>query len=123
MTYPADIAQSPRIAALVLAGGRARRLDGADKPGLVISDRSLLATVAAAAVDAGASRLVIVGPNRPDLDLELAAGPGQAPAVEFTMEHPSGAGPVPALRAGLSRVVEPWLLLLAADLPFLRGSQ
>jgi molybdopterin-guanine dinucleotide biosynthesis protein A len=29
---------------------------------------------------------------------------------------------VPALRAGLALVTEPWLLLLAADLPFLRDS-
>jgi molybdopterin-guanine dinucleotide biosynthesis protein A len=29
---------------------------------------------------------------------------------------------VPALRAGLALITEPWLLLLAADLPFLRDS-
>jgi molybdopterin-guanine dinucleotide biosynthesis protein A len=43
-------------------------------------------------------------------------------AIDFTTERPPGAGPVPALRAGLLLVTEPWLLLLAADLPFLRDS-
>jgi len=50
-----------------------------------------------------------------------AALPGE-PHVEFTSERPHGAGPVPALRAGLALITEPWLLLLAADLPFLRDS-
>lgn len=97
---------------MLLAGGRASRLGGADKPGITIRGRSLLAVVAEAAADAGASRVVVVGPARP--------GPGGIPA-EFTSEQPPGAGPVPALRAGLARVTEPWLLLLAADLPFLTG--
>ena len=97
---------------MLLAGGRARRLGGTDKPGIAIGGRTLLARVAAAAADAGASRVVVVGPARPV--------PGRIPA-EFTTEEPPGAGPVPALRAGLARVAEPWLLLLAADLPFLNG--
>lgn len=100
------------VAAVVLAGGRASRLGGADKPGITIGGRSLLASVAAAAADAGAVRIVVVGPPRPELT---------APAVEFTSEQPPGAGPVPALQAGMARVTETWLLLLAADLPFLRG--
>lgn len=100
------------VAAVLLAGGQASRLGGADKPGITIGRRSLLATVAAAATDAGASRIIVVGPARAG----LAAG-----HLEFTSEQPPGAGPVPALRAGVARVAEPWLLLLAADLPFLRG--
>ncbi len=42
--------------------------------------------------------------------------------MEFTCEEPPGAGPVPALRAGLAQVREPWIFLLAADLPFLTGA-
>ena len=41
--------------------------------------------------------------------------------VEFASEDPPGAGPVPALRAGLAKVTAPWVLVLAADLPFLTG--
>jgi molybdenum cofactor guanylyltransferase len=40
-----------------------------------------------------------------------------------TREDPPGAGPVPALRAGLAEVGAPWVAVLAADLPFVRGDQ
>jgi molybdopterin-guanine dinucleotide biosynthesis protein A len=115
-----------QIAAVVLAGGRASRLGGADKPSIRILGRSLLATVTRAAIGAGASRIVIVGPPRPDLVAEVVDGfpqPDSAAGVsiEFTTEHPPGSGPVPALRAALEVVAEPRLVLLAADLPFLRA--
>ena len=66
----------------------------------------------------------MVGPDRPELVDELISEPewtGQ-PCIEFACERPPGAGPVPALRAGLERVAEPLLLLLSADLPFLTGA-
>ena len=53
MTHPAPLL---RFDAVVLAGGRARRLDGAAKPLLVHRGTTLLAT-ALAAVD-GAERIV-----------------------------------------------------------------
>jgi molybdopterin-guanine dinucleotide biosynthesis protein A len=111
------------LAAVVLAGGRATRLGGADKPAITIQGRSLLSTAVWAALNAGVSRVVIVGPPRPGLIRELAGEPPRSAgvAVEFTTEQPPGAGPVPAVRAGLELISEPWLLLLAADLPFLRG--
>ncbi|HEY7487450.1 MAG TPA: NTP transferase domain-containing protein [Streptosporangiaceae bacterium] len=93
--------------AVILAGGAARRLGGADKPGLLVGGQPLIVTVAAAV--AGARRLVIVGPPRPEL-----------PRAIVVREDPPGAGPVPALRAGLAEVAAPWTVLLAADLPFLR---
>ncbi len=106
------------LAAVILAGGRARRLGGADKPGIVVGEQTLVAAVAAAAAGAGAGQLVLVGPPRPELGGLLAGDP-----VEFTSEQPPGAGPVPALAAGLVLVRAPWVLLLAADLPFLRSWQ
>jgi molybdopterin-guanine dinucleotide biosynthesis protein A len=106
----------PPTAAVMLAGGRAGRLGGADKPGIEVGGRSMLASVAAAAAGAGARHLVVVGPARPAGMLPAGM------AIDFTTERPPGAGPVPALRAGLLLVTEPWLLLLAADLPFLRDS-
>ncbi len=92
--------------AVVLAGGSARRLGGADKPGLRVGDSTLIERVAAAVCDAG--RLVIVGPARAGLD-----------AAIVTREDPPGGGPVPALAAGLVHVRAPWVAMLAADLPFL----
>jgi molybdopterin-guanine dinucleotide biosynthesis protein A len=97
--------------AVVLAGGRASRLGGVDKPGLRVGTRTLLASVVSAASAAGARRIVVVGPDRPELPGGLA----------FVREEPPGSGPVPALRRGLAEVSAPTVLVLAADLPFLRA--
>jgi len=114
------LAAEARLAAIVLAGGRARRLGGVDKPGIKLGQRSLAGAVVMAATQAGVSRVVIVGPERPELAAELAGD--AVTAIEYTCERPAGAGPVPALRAGLDLVTEPRLLLLAADLPFLTAA-
>ena len=107
----------------MLAGGQARRLGGIDKPGIRLGRPSLVGVVVTAALLAGASRVVVVGPDRPELAGELAGevGAGRQALITFASEHPPGAGPVPALRAGLDHIAAPWLLLLAADLPFLTG--
>jgi molybdenum cofactor guanylyltransferase len=102
------------VDAVVLAGGRASRLGGADKPALVVGERSLLASVIAAAAAAGARVVVVVGPPRPGL--VLTAG-----QLRVVREEPPGSGPVPALRRGLAEVAAPWVLVLAADLPFIRA--
>ncbi|GAA0374689.1 hypothetical protein GCM10009530_26510 [Microbispora corallina] len=94
--------------AVILAGGRAERLGGADKPGALVGGRPLVERVAAAV--AAARALVVVGPPRTGL------------RAVFTREDPPGGGPVPALRAGLAEVAAPWVALLAADLPFLTAA-
>ena len=101
----------PVFDAVVLAGGRASRLGGIDKPGVRVGPRTLLASVVSAATAAGARRIVVVGPDRPEL-------PG---GLVFVREEPPGSGPVPALRRGLAEVSAPTVLVLAADLPFLRA--
>lgn len=93
--------------AVVLAGGAARRLGGADKPGLTVGLGTLLEGVLAAVADAG--RTVVVGPER------LTSRP-----VRWAREQPPGGGPVAALAAGLPQVSAPVVVLLATDLPFLR---
>jgi molybdopterin-guanine dinucleotide biosynthesis protein A len=98
---------------IVLAGGRAARLGGADKPGLRVGERTLLDSVVAAGTEAGAQPIIVVGPDRP----------GLAGAPRFVREQPPGAGPVPALRRGLTELGQaPWAAVLAADLPFLRAA-
>jgi molybdenum cofactor guanylyltransferase len=98
---------------IVLAGGRAARLGGADKPGLRVGDRTLLESVVTAGTQAGARPVIVVGPDRP----------GLAGAPRFVREEPPGAGPVPALRRGLAELGQaPWVAVLAADLPFLRAA-
>jgi molybdopterin-guanine dinucleotide biosynthesis protein A len=98
----------------VLAGGQARRLGGADKPGVTVGGRTLAEHVVDAA--AQASSVVVVGPERPELRLLRASG-----GLRFVREDPPGAGPVAALRRGIAEVREPWVAVLAADLPFLRA--
>jgi molybdenum cofactor guanylyltransferase len=110
---------------VILAGGRASRLAGADKPGLAVAGVPMLASVAVAAVAAGTRQLIIVGPVRRGLvaDALARATAGLRGGVTTVREEPPGGGPVPALRRGLAEVTAPWLALLAADLPFLTGDQ
>jgi molybdopterin-guanine dinucleotide biosynthesis protein A len=118
--------------AVVLAGGRGTRLGGADKPGLVVGRRTLLGSVVWSVTEAGASRVVVVGPQRPAAFGAATLGPGTGSLaaggpgarggeqVRYTRENPPGGGPVAALRCGLAEVSAPDVVLLAADLPFLR---
>jgi molybdopterin-guanine dinucleotide biosynthesis protein A len=114
----------PEFDAVILAGGRAARMGGADKPSLTVGGTPLLVSVAQAAAAAGATRLVLVGPPRPGVVAAslatLAAGrPGW---LAWVREEPPGGGPVAGLRRGLAEVSAPWLAVLAADLPFLTGT-
>ncbi|MCP3819327.1 molybdenum cofactor guanylyltransferase [Streptomyces sp. A3M-1-3] len=92
--------------AIVLAGGAAKRLGGADKPGLSVGGRALLDRVLSACPDAGVT--VVVGGRRPT-----------ARPVVWTREEPAGGGPLTALDAGVRRTSAESLLVLSADLPFL----
>ena len=95
--------------ALILAGGRARRLGGADKPALQVGGRTLLDRVVEAC--AACSRTIVVGPaRRTERD------------VITLREDPPGGGPVAALAAGLPEVLDDVVALLAADLPFLTSA-
>ncbi|MDR3080955.1 MAG: molybdenum cofactor guanylyltransferase [Streptomyces sp.] len=92
--------------AVVLAGGAARRLGGADKPGVRVGGRTLLDRVLAAC--SGAATTVVVAERRPT-----------AHPVVWAREEPPGAGPVAALDAGLRRTTAAYVVVLSADLPFL----
>ncbi|WP_330466902.1 NTP transferase domain-containing protein [Streptomyces longwoodensis] len=92
--------------AVVLAGGGARRLGGADKPGLRVGGRALLDRVLSACADARTT--VVVADPRPTVR-----------PVTWAREDPPGAGPVAALDAGLRRTGADRVVVLSADLPFL----
>jgi molybdopterin-guanine dinucleotide biosynthesis protein A len=99
---PADL----RWDAVVLAGGRARRLGGVVKPLVRVGDRTLLDAAMSAA--AGADRVVVVG--------EVPVPPG----VLQTLEEPPHGGPAAGLAAGVAALgpeLAPWTLVLAGDLP------
>lgn len=101
-----DAAHDASYDAVVLAGGAARRLGGADKPGLRVGGRALLDRVLAACADAGTT--VVVADPRPT-----------ARPVRWAREEPPGAGPVAALDAGLRHTTADAVVVLSADLPFL----
>jgi molybdopterin-guanine dinucleotide biosynthesis protein A len=89
--------------AIVLAGGRAKRLGGAPKADLAVDGRSLLDRTLDAV--SGATRIVVVG------DVE-------APGAVVVQEEPRFAGPAAAIGAGLPEVTSPWVLIAACDYPF-----
>lgn len=97
---------SPRRGAVVLTGGTAARMDGADKAsielgGVTLLERALAATVTAVEV-------VVVGEQVPT-----------SRPVTWTRERPSGGGPAAGLLAGLDRFLHrPDLVaVLAVDMP------
>jgi molybdopterin-guanine dinucleotide biosynthesis protein A len=97
---------TPEHDAIVLAGGRGRRLGGASKPDVILAGRRLIDRALDAA--AGARRVVVVAPA------------GVAPeGVLVTLEDPPGGGPVAGLAAGLAALPEgpPLVLVLACDVP------
>ncbi|MGW2728261.1 NTP transferase domain-containing protein [Streptomyces sp. NPDC001494] len=95
--------------AVVLAGGAARRLGGADKPAVRVGGRALLDRVLTAC--AGAATTVVVAGARPT-----------ARPVRWAREEPSGGGPVAALEAGLRLTTAEYAAVLSADLPFLEAA-
>ncbi|CAM3815460.1 NTP transferase domain-containing protein [Smaragdicoccus niigatensis] len=97
-----------RADAIILAGGRATRMGGVDKPGLIVGGRSMLAT--AIDVVSECATVVVVGPQR-----DLPAG------IVQVQESPAGSGPVSGIAAGLAALPagSEFVVVLAADLPFI----
>lgn len=91
--------------AIVLAGGRATRLGGADKAAVEIAGRTLLERCLAAV--AAASAVVVVGDERPT-----------SREVTWVREHPAYGGPVAGLYAGLDVLAPDGpVVVLAVDMP------
>lgn len=90
------------IGAVVLCGGTARRLGGADKASLRVGDRSLLERALAAV--AGVDEVVVVG--------------DPVPGVRTVREQPAGGGPAAGLMAGVEALPGVGLVVaLAVDMP------
>ena len=115
-----------RFDAVVLAGGRAARLGGVPKPGIVVGGASLLDRALAATRDA--ERTVVVGPPG-TLPADVA------PGVLLTREEPPFGGPVAGIDAGLRALAAapaedparsedpaPHVLVLAVDVPRARAA-
>ncbi|MFS8098737.1 molybdenum cofactor guanylyltransferase [Lentzea alba] len=90
-------------AAIILTGGKGERLGGVDKAALSYRDATLLDHVLSVVDDA--SQVVVVGPEK---DL---------PNVLWAREDPPGGGPLAGLAAGLAKITEDWVAVLAVDQP------
>ena len=97
--------------AVVLAGGRASRLGGADKASIEVGGRTLLARALDALVDA--AEVVVVGD----------AVPTERP-VTFCREDPRHGGPVAGLLTGVDALLRSprSLGVLAVDMPHVTAS-
>lgn len=98
--------ETPRTGAVILTGGSAVRLGGADKASVELGGLTLLEHALGALVDI--DEVVVVG----------EAVPTSRP-VTFTREDPSGGGPAAGLLAGLGCFARTptWVLALAVDMP------
>jgi molybdopterin-guanine dinucleotide biosynthesis protein A len=104
---------SERFGAVLLAGGRASRMGGVDKPGLLVDGVSMRDRAIAAVVSVGADPIVVVGP-------EPAASGASHDTVRWMREDPPFSGPAAAVVAGLTAEgadATEWTFLLACDLP------
>jgi molybdopterin-guanine dinucleotide biosynthesis protein A len=92
--------------AVILAGGQAARLGGADKASVEVDGRTLLTHALEAVIDA--AEVVVVGEPVPT----------DRP-VTFTVESPRYGGPVAALLTGRDALLRttPTLAVLAVDMP------
>lgn len=94
-----------RFDAIVLCGGEARRLGGADKGSVIVGGKDLLERALEAV--ASAERAIAVGPSR-----------AMGSAVMWTREDPPGGGPVAGIAAGMRLVEEEVVVVLGVDFPF-----
>ncbi|KRA24230.1 hypothetical protein ASD65_07200 [Microbacterium sp. Root61] len=106
----------PSCGAILLAGGRATRVDGAAKPLFEVGGTTLLAAAVAAARSVPCAPITVVGP-REDAAVE------DADALEWLREDPPFGGPAAAIVAALHAwdgregPLPEWTLVLACDLP------
>jgi molybdenum cofactor guanylyltransferase len=102
------------FAAIVLAGGAARRMGGVDKAARVVAGRPMLHRVLEAVADAAPR--VVVGAAA-----DLLCGVVGQRGVLQTRERPAGGGPVAATAAGMAMLgpATATVAMLAADLPLL----
>jgi molybdopterin-guanine dinucleotide biosynthesis protein A len=97
------------ILAAILAGGRGRRLGGADKGALLVGGRSIIA-----------GQVELLRQLTPHL--VIVAGDGSAYAhldVPVIADETAGAGPLGGIATALAHTELPYTLVVACDMPFL----
>jgi len=114
--------------AIVLAGGKSSRLSGVPKATLTWHGSTLLQNTVDAVLDAGARRVVVIGPDPAGPDARDPDARGRDGRVLFAREDPPFGGPASAVAAGVRALegqVHPagelvpgdHVLVLACDMP------
>jgi len=105
------IVETHRVGAVVLTGGSAVRLDGADKASIELGGLTLLEHALGALLDV--DEVVVVGDQVPTTR-----------PVTFTREDPSDGGPAAGVLAGLRAFARrpDLLVVLAVDMPLVTSS-
>lgn len=93
--------------ALILAGGRATRLGGVDKRSLVVGGRTIFERQLEAL--AGVAEI-------------LVSSPRDVPGHRTVRDAVPDGGPLAGISAGLAAARTPWLLVVAADLPYVTAA-
>jgi molybdopterin-guanine dinucleotide biosynthesis protein A len=98
------------VSAAILAGGRARRMQGLDKSALDIGGRSILSR-----------QIIVLQALTPELLIVANdAARFAAAGVRVVPDRVPDAGPLGGLYTALLATTTPYLVLVACDMPFLR---
>ena len=106
---------TPAVTAAILAGGRATRLDGADKSSLVVSGARIIERQLAAL--SGVAAEILMVSCRGDVEEQCAAL-----GIPVIRDAVAGAGPLGGLCTALESARHPWVLAVACDMPFVTSA-
>ncbi|MEO6774661.1 MAG: molybdenum cofactor guanylyltransferase [Kofleriaceae bacterium] len=95
------------VSALILAGGKATRFGGIAKHELVIDGRTIFER----------QRAVL----EPWVAEVVVSAPVDVPGFR-TVRDTAGEGPLAGIAAGLAACAQPWLLVVAGDMPFITAA-
>ena len=104
--------RQPRVSGVILAGGESRRL-GRNKALERIGDQTLIERVVGCIAPVSAEVIVVVASPPKAAALPLPA------EVRVVSDRYPGCGSLGGIFTGLSASREPWILLVACDMPFL----
>lgn len=106
---------SSDVAALILAGGKATRFGGLAKHELVISVPADKRGTMRAGRTILEHQVAVLAPRVAEI---LVSAPSDVAGFR-TVRDAAGEGPLAGIAAGLAASAQPWLLVLAGDMPFI----
>jgi len=91
------------VTALILAGGKARRLGGVDKRAIVVAGRTIFER-----------QVEVLQPLVAEI---LVSSPRPVPGFRTVTDALPDLGPLAGIAAGLAAAATPWLFVVAGDMP------